>query len=1455
MATNSTRRDVELRINANDLSDKSLAQLLDTFDKLRESQDRIAKSGEGSQRSIRELKQELADLSAVAVELKSRASLVDQITALQQQADLAASRVEKAKTALAGFNAAQKEGAELTKKQQTEFNKLTREVAGSEKSLARTQSRLQKFNEELRQLGEGDVDATRQTLIKFSEGLAVSLGAAETAIRKYDETLRANSAQEKQAAADKLKLANSVKALKESLASISTANSFRQQGKDAEKAATSIDALTRDYDQLAVSGRKAGDAIRSIIDPSRQALTTLDGLEKQTADLNERLGEAQSSSKLRDEIRRLRGEYTSLSNDAGKAASSLADDIGRYRQTEQAVGTLRGQVQGAQQAVLKFAGQMRSASEPSAALAKSLGEAQAKLKGLVSDYERQSIALANLRTNLREAGVNTDKLADAEARLQNVARGVVSAQQQLGVAAVKVGEGADKGAKALSLFDDSGRKALSTAQRLRGQILSLASSYLGLFAAVNTAQGAIDASVSREGILKRLELIEGGVDAANAKFRELRKTADAIGVDFESTAQGFTKIAIGAKEAGVSSERLDAFYINLAKTTRGLALDGQKTQKVFEAVSQVFGKNKLQSEELVQQLGDALPGVVVFAQKALRLNAEELTKALESGSLSAESLIAIIDEYAAYTSKLSKNSNSAIDALTKFRNAVFDLKLALADSGFLEAFTKLLNDFSERAKRGEFNDAVKGLGTLFTLAAEGAKLLLENVNLVVGAFAAFAALNVAKLILGLAVSMKALGIGTGAAAVGTRAFGAALAFLAANPIVAAVLALGTLLIATETGRGAMRALWQVVVEVVGGLGDLVTLDFSGFATRVAGSMGRIGAAFRGAKKDADEFRDSARGGRPAAPSPGQLGIGGGGSFGDAPRVGAGGGGGSWAGDVAATENQTRAEAALTLRTVTSIEKSMTDMRKAAAKERAKVNGDVEAEVRAEYSDSQEKITDLLRRGEKTRDEVTIAAAKKQQAVFDATVKEIAKARRSNAAKSLSTRQDRGDLNAVLEGFKQAAELTKENLRIENAELEQSYKEGKASLKSYYDERTRIAVAGIDAEIQAARSQVVELEKVRSKDPTAAKKIVALEGEIARKGREKVLVERQFATEATQAAKALERQVAAIGQELADLTGDERKVALEQIRQYEKDQLELIAKLTEAEQGRQKVILDQVVAIKTQLADINLMRKSADQLSALRNAAIDSSAAQGQLSGIDQLKARSEANRLYLIDLEKQAEELVAIGLAGTEAYKAIQAQIIKLRGETDLLGNEITATFKEAASTFLTTLIDTGSPKKALQSFGKSLGNALAKSLVDEAATSITKYFKEAGFLDTIKNIFSGIGGFFGGLFGATKAHTGAVVGFGGATPTRVSPLAFIGAPRYHGGGLPGLRRDEYATILKKREEVLSPDDPRNVLNGGKRQGPSNAGGPMQLVIDPSLMRLTMVEAIERMLATASANQ
>ncbi len=107
----------------------------------------------------------------------------------------------------------------------------------------------------------------------------------------------------------------------------------------------------------------------------------------------------------------------------------------------------------------------------------------------------------------------------------------------------------------------------------------------------------------------------------------------------------------------------------------------------------------------------------------------------------------------------------------------------------------------------------------------------------------------------------------------------------------------------------------------------------------------------------------------------------------------------------------------------------------------------------------------------------------------------------------------------------------------------------------------------------------------------------------------------------------------------------------------------------------------------------------------------------------------------------------------------------------------------------------------------------------------------------------------------ASGLHTGGIAGQERTFGRRVPEAAFLGAPRYHGGGIAGFAPDEVPAILKRNEEVLEETDPRHRFNLGSGGGDGPAAAPVAfrqaLVLDPSELANAMAgDAGEEMVIT-----
>lgn len=183
-------------------------------------------------------------------------------------------------------------------------------------------------------------------------------------------------------------------------------------------------------------------------------------------------------------------------------------------------------------------------------------------------------------------------------------------------------------------------------------------------------------------------------------------------------------------------------------------------------------------------------------------------------------------------------------------------------------------------------------------------------------------------------------------------------------------------------------------------------------------------------------------------------------------------------------------------------------------------------------------------------------------------------------------------------------------------------------------------------------------------------------------------------------------------------------------------------------------------------------------------------------------------------------------IGGTEADAAI-AKLQTAKMEAANLGNEGQKNYLQwdrVGDLFVNGLTNAFDKFAQAVANGENVGEAARQAFLQFASDFLreiaTMILKQAIF-NALRAAFGGTP--FGSLIGIGAGHTGGLVGasrVGGGNQTRqVSPAAFIGASRYHEGGIVGLRPGEVPIIAQQGEEMLTRDDPRHMLNGGGAAG------------------------------------
>lgn len=884
--------------------------------------------------------------------------------------------------------------------------------------------------------------------------------------------------------------------------------------------------------------------------------------------------------------------------------------------------------------------------------------------------------------------------------------------------------------RAMGLFDDTGRKSLSTYQRIRGQVLGLTAAYVGVYQAITTFQNAIAATNRLQALKVSLDVINPG-DAENAKadLQFLRAEAERLGLVFDDIAPKFANISIGAKAAGLNNKEIKDTFSNLQLISAGLNLTQEQADRINYASTQIFSKGRVYSEELAGQLGDVLPGAVAEFAKANNIALKDLTKYLKDGKATVQDFTTFLDAYAAkFSGNMDQITGRLQGSINRARSAYNEFLRDLLGGGNeqkLKTAIDRITGFLGSKEGADFaNQLVTAVGKLINVFI----FLADNIEIVIKAVKAFIAVQVVKFLVDVTTSIGAL-------------------------------------ILKLIGYSSATAAATVQTRLLTAQTRLLAVAF-----------GPVGLAIAGITSAVYLYLDGIR--------------------------------------EATEETQTFID-------------TLTELQHARGVEEISASIDKSKKAISEYGDEVDRLV-------KQRDDLSsFNPIRNLSAQFDSN--------------EIVTREKLTEkINTAMERQKQLIEgvgLAEKNLG--RAAAERAQQEADAA-------RER-------AKAEASAKPTTEDKDKKPKGPTA-KQLMSEENARANASRainkelldlDQALfdarIDGEIRTQA-QIDKNYELQIKKIESEIA-----EKALALDKLEQDARTANGGVVPADDAESirlAREKLELLNLArnarAMENgEVQGIQLREKAINDLIAERNAKLALYAAQAEAGTISQgeayalaLKAQDEINAkirttvseflTFLSTIDPASDLYVKMGIDKVIlGLKQVQAEATKITATQQFFKNysaQIAAGFGNAFTVFAKGIAGaiqgTNSLGDAFSAAGDAFRNFAADFLQQIAEMIIQQYILYA--IQVLTG--SAQGGFslstaLQGGYGSK--HNGGIAGKkdNGNRTRYVDPRVFAGAQSFHGGGLPGLKPNEVATILEEGEEVVTETNPRHIANAGAAGG------------------------------------
>jgi tape measure domain-containing protein len=211
-----------------------------------------------------------------------------------------------------------------------------------------------------------------------------------------------------------------------------------------------------------------------------------------------------------------------------------------------------------------------------------------------------------------------------------------------------------------------------------------------------------------------LKAVFGSAQAAEEEMRRLRETSDRLGIPLQTLAEQYLGFAAAAKGTALEGAKAREVFEAVAEAGTALGLRSEQIAESLLALQQMMSKGAVSAEEMRQQLGEHLYGALNIAARSIGLTTERFSELMERGLLPASKLLP------AFAEQLRRElgggaedaSNSARAAFARLENALLDLKLEFARSGFMDAIVEAAKQLTGAFSDEGFRQSVRDFGAL-----------------------------------------------------------------------------------------------------------------------------------------------------------------------------------------------------------------------------------------------------------------------------------------------------------------------------------------------------------------------------------------------------------------------------------------------------------------------------------------------------------------------------------------------------------------------------------------------------------------------------------------------------------------------------------------------------------------------------------------------------------------------
>jgi tape measure domain-containing protein len=248
------------------------------------------------------------------------------------------------------------------------------------------------------------------------------------------------------------------------------------------------------------------------------------------------------------------------------------------------------------------------------------------------------------------------------------------------------------------------------------------------FAALTKQSLAVKIDFDR--INNTLKAVTGSSEGAAAEMGFLTSEAKRLGIELRPLGQTYSRLLASTKALGFSSQDTQEIFSSFSEALTSFGASGQQSIRVFSALEQISSKGNVSMEEIRQQLGEALPGALSLAAKAMNVTEAEFQKLVAQGKIASKDFLipfarVVREDLGKGAVGGAKLLNAQINRLTNAGERLFKEFGDGVEGGLTESIQAFTGAFGD-------GDAIKGARALGeevgSFLREGTKLVITFSN-------------------------------------------------------------------------------------------------------------------------------------------------------------------------------------------------------------------------------------------------------------------------------------------------------------------------------------------------------------------------------------------------------------------------------------------------------------------------------------------------------------------------------------------------------------------------------------------------------------------------------------------------------------------------------------------------------------------------------------------------------